>query len=853
VLVSQPFDANSVLLRVLEEEVRDFAIILVDTSERIVSWNAGARLIFGWSDEEIYEQPFATIFTLRDREQEIPKREIRHAREHGRAEDARWHLRKNGQLFFADGVTSSVRDEEGNLLGFCKIARDTTARHVAGQHLAAQLTLTDLLSEDAPYSDTVKRVMQTICENLHWDVGVLWEVDAAANVIHSVDCWARPELPEDSVHAVSNDRTFAKGEGLPGRVWESGQPLWIVDFERDGNVPRAEGLQQAGLRSGLAFPVARAGEIIGVMEFFSRESRDADGNLIPTMSLIGGQVGDYIERRRTRQALLDSEERYRVVSETAQDAIFTIDENSTITFVNAAVERVFGYKPEELIGRKLETIMPPRHVANHYAGMQRYLDSGVRHIPWQGVELAGLHRDGREVPLELSFGEWRSGSRRIFTGFARDITERKRAAETLETALDHERAARADAEAANDQIARRAEEEAAFRHLASALTGAVVTQDVMHEITRRATLVTRADGVYVERIVTADRQVEVVASAGRGTPPPGLRVSFPGSLTEEILKRRDPVILTDMRSFGKAMAPYLVASCSDCEVLVAPLVAENESLGALVLLNSRASGRRFHEADLLRAKTLGDIASLALRRVWLLEQERAAKENAETALRVRDETLGIVSHDLRNPLTRISLSADLMADAAPEEQAEHVEIIRSSARQMQRLIQDLLDVARMQSGTMSVRRSPIDTAALAREVCESNELVASSKKLSIDCRVPDTLPRINADRDRLIQVFGNLVGNAMKFTPPGGVITIEARIREQMILFSVRDSGSGIPESDLKNVFQPYWQAKKTAHLGAGLGLAIVRGIVEAHGGNVWAENAPGGGASFSFTIPIAE
>ncbi|HEX8154069.1 MAG TPA: PAS domain S-box protein, partial [Thermoanaerobaculia bacterium] len=568
--------------------------------------------------------------------------------------------------------------------------------------------------------------------------------------------------------------------------------------------------------------------------------------------LIGAQIGDYISRRRTSEALRESEERYRVVASTAQDAIFTIDEQSVILFCNPAVERVFGYAPAELVGRQLEIVIPERFREAHRRGMQRFLDTRTRRIPWTGVELPAVHKDGHEFPCEISFGVWESDEHTVFTGFARDITERKRIAGELQHALEDEQRARAEAEQARAQLERRAEEESSFRHLASALTGAVEMTDVLYEITTRATMVTRADGVYVERIVDASGLVEVVSTAGRGTPPRGLRVEYPGSMTEEIIERRQPVILADMDGFGPAMAPYLLDTCSNCQVLVAPLVAEQEPLGALVLLNSASSGRRFRDADVIRARTLGDLTSLALRRVRLMEQEREAKEKAEAAVRVRDETLGIVSHDLRNPLTKVALSADLLVDAPDEERADLVETIRIAARQMDRLIQDLLDVARLEAGRFSVDKSVIESEPIVRHACESHEPIAAQRKQKIVCHVEAGLPPICADRDRLLQVFGNLIGNAMKFAPERGTVHVEAVKRGTCIEFRVRDSGPGIPEADLKHVFRAYWQAKKTAHMGAGLGLAIVRGIVEAHGGKVWAENATGGGAMFTFTIPTA-
>lgn len=837
--------SESVYRRIVEE-VTDLAILYLDASGRVTLWNAGAEAIFGWRADEVMGRHFSFLFMEGDRDRGVPASELERAHDVGRSEDTRWHLRNDGRLVFLDGFTTSMRDSKGNL-GFAKFARDRTNRQRTEQRLAAQLALTNLLSEERPFEATAQEIMQIICESLDWELGALWEV--RGDRVACVDHWHAPHVNPELARALCGEQTMSRGVGIIGTVWESNQSVWVTDFRERQEWPRAPIAARAGMRGAVAFPITHAGRMTGAMEFFSSSAREPDQSLLPVMTLIGAQIGDYIDRRRTAEILRESEERYRVVSETAQDAIFTMDEQSVVLFCNPAVERMFGYRPEELIGGPLEVIIPERLRESHRRGIERFLRTRHRSIPWTGIELPALHKSGHEFPCEISFGEWTTDGRTIFTGFARDVTERKRV-------LEREQQARAEAEAAREQLERRAEEEASFRRLASALTGAVEMSDVLTEITNRATLVTRADGVYVERIVSIGdtKLVEVVSSAGRGAPQRGLRVAYPGSMTEEILKNGVPVILANMTGFGRSMAPYLADSCGACEVLVTPLMAEEENLGALVLLNSRTSGREFRAGDIVRARTLGDLTSLALRRVRLMEQEREAKEKAEAAVRVRDETLGIVSHDLRNPLTKVALSAELLQDAEPLEQRSLIETILSSAKQMQRLIQDLLDVARMESGALSVAMDVIDPAPLVREACASNEPIAEQKQQRIVCQLPELLPSLRADRDRLMQVFGNLIGNAMKFTPDRGTITVEARATSNGFLqFCVRDTGPGIPESDLKHVFTPYWQAKKTAHMGAGLGLAIVRGIVEAHGGRVWAENAPNGGAVFRFTIPAAD
>ncbi len=831
------------VFRRIVEEARDFSIILLDASGHIELWNAGAEAIFGYGAEEARGQDFAMLFVPEDVALGMPAAELEKARLEGRADDTRWHLHKSGRRIFMDGVTMSLRNADGEVTGYSKFARDITERQSTERRLAAQLALTNLLREERAFEETARAVMQTVCENLGWDLGALWEF--RDDTVQCVDQWHAPHVDASLAAALCDNGQVSRGVGLIGEVWQTGEAVWVPRFDDAGRYPRAPLARRAGMRSAFAFPITTGGRVVGALEFFSAAEREPDQALTPVMMLIGAQIGDFIERRHFLEALRESEQRYRLVSETAQDAIFTIDQRSIITFCNASVERLFGYLPAELLGKPLSIIIPERLRAAHERGIQRYLSTRTRNIPWTGVELPALHKDGHEFPCELAFGEYTSGGQTIFTGFARDVTERVRAREV-------EQRARADAEGTRQQLERRADEEASFRHLASALTGAVEMTDVLYEITNRATLVTRADGVYVERIVLQgeQRMVEVVSSAGRGAPSRGLRVAFPGSMTDEILQGRQPIVLADMQGFGKHMAPYLADTCANCEVLVTPLIAEEEPLGALVLLNSSTSGRRFGDGDIVRARTLGDLASLALRRVRLMEQEREAKERAEAAVRVRDETLGIVSHDLRNPLTTIALSADLLNGAPLEEQRELVETIRTSARQMQRLIQDLLDVARVEAGGLAIAAAEIEVEPLVREVHAGQEPIGEQKKQRITCELRGSLPPICADRDRLVQVLGNLVGNAIKFTPERGLITIEVEARGKQVHFKVRDSGPGIPPADLKSVFTPYWQAKKTAHMGAGLGLAIVRGIVEAHHGQVWAENVPGGGAMFTFTIP---
>src|SRR5688500_18056861 len=240
-------------------------------------------------------------------------------------------------------------------------------------------------------------------------------------------------------------------------------------------------------------------------------------------------------------------------------------------------------------------------------------------------------------------------------------------------------------------------------------------------------------------------------------------------------------------------------------------------------------------------------------RARLLDAERAARAVAEVALRTRDEVLAVVSHDLRNPLSVIDMCAASLSDKLPPDDPAHslVRTIESSTAWMNRLIEDLLDVGRVAAGGLALERYPHDLVRVISEATVMLEPLIAEKSLTLREELPDYLPRASVDSRRIVQVLENLVSNAVKHTAAGGEIHVHAEARNGEILVSVRDTGSGIPSENLPHLFDRFWQARGARRGGAGLGLAIAKGIVEAHGGRIWVESKIGSGSLFGFSIPL--
>ncbi len=290
-------------------DIADDAIISVDSNQRILLFNQGAERVFGYSESEVIGNPLDLLMPHR-----FATAHRRHIGEFARSPDVARTMgqrrevsgrRKDGREFPAEASISKL--DLGGEVVFTVILRDITDRKRAEQRLVVQHTVTQVLAEAATLEEATPKILQAVCECLVWDLAELWRVDRTAEVLRCVEVWHKESIEASQFEATSHDRTFMPGIGLPGRIWSTCEPAYIPDVAQDSNFARAPIAAREGLHAAFAFPILLGSEVVGVMDFFSREIRQPDQDLLDTMATIGSQIGQFIERKRAEEELRRSE------------------------------------------------------------------------------------------------------------------------------------------------------------------------------------------------------------------------------------------------------------------------------------------------------------------------------------------------------------------------------------------------------------------------------------------------------------------------------------------------------------------------------------------------------------------
>lgn len=535
------------------------------------------------------------------------------------------------------------------------------------------------------------------------------------------------------------------------------------------------------------------------------------------------------ERQRLEEQRHASDAMFASILAIAADAIITVDGAHRIIHFNKGAEEVFGWTSAEALGQPLSALLPQRFHARHDAYVNEFGEGNeASRRMGHRREVAGRRRDGSEFPAEASISKLDlPGGRRVFTAVVRDMTERRRAQE-------------------NEQF---------LADTSAQLSASLEFEDVLQAVADCATPML-GDACLVD-VLDGTKFVRRVAN-GRPEVTDALAALPSGGLTWDSLVPAVDVIRRGQSEMVEAVDDAWLGAREENagdltswrrlgvrSLLAVPLTVGERTFGAVTLLACDGRPPYGTDARALAEKFVAH-ASLALENARLYREARRATEG-------RDQVLGVVSHDLRNPISAIAMCASALRDDSAKDTEERETLLTTivqSTEWMNRLIQDLLDVASIEAGRLSLERHRESVPSLVAQALRMFELEAERRSIRVTTNAAG-LPPVNVDASRIVQVLGNLLRNALKFTPDGGQMTVVAEAQGGNVVLSVTDTGPGIPLADQPRVFDRYWQSRRTANKrGTGLGLSIAKGIVEAHGGRMWLESAPGSGSSFFFSIP---
>ncbi|HXV62323.1 MAG TPA: ATP-binding protein [Vicinamibacteria bacterium] len=539
------------------------------------------------------------------------------------------------------------------------------------------------------------------------------------------------------------------------------------------------------------------------------------------------------ELREAQGLLEDSRSRYADLYDLAPVGYCTLDEKGRIQEINLTAAALFGLTREQLIGKPVSSLASlagkdvlQSHVKKCFQEKTRATGEVTVSVKGRGsvvvqvVSAPALDTDGAVTACRTAFT---------------DISAQKQLEARLRFLADVGQVASSQGDYGKTV--------AAVARLAVPFLADLCVVDLLADDgTLRRFEAAFADAKKEAELAESVRQWG--PSRGRRTPQERVIESGEPLLYEEI---QDSALEEIEQDENRAKTMRAVGLKSK---MVVPLMARGQVLGALTFVAAE-SDRRYTTADLAFAEEIARRVAMAIdnAQLYALEQK---------GTRAREDLLAIVSHDLRNPLGTILMGVHvLLSEAAAHDEwraqgLENLQRIKRAAERMKALIQDLLDTASIATGQLSVERTRVAPGPVVSEALAAIGHEAAAKSLRLQTVIPADLPPVFADPARLQQVFANLLSNAIKFTPEGGTITVRAVPSGDAVQFSVADTGHGIPHEHLSHLFDRFWQAKRKAPGNTGLGLFIIKGIVDAHGGRIWADSEIGAGSTFRFTLPVA-
>jgi PAS domain S-box-containing protein len=705
-----------------------------------------------------------------------------------------------------------LKNDDGSVREIVLVHDDITEQKKAELQISIQHLVTRILAEAGSVDETVNDLLDTIGTVMGWDTGMFWRVDERSHVLRCISVWRAPGKSYPQFEALSRSITLAKGIGLPGLVWETRAPAWIIDVVESSNFPRYPVAKKEGLHAGFGFPILSGNETVGILEFFSRSKRKPNENVISTVMTLGSQLGQFIERKQDQEALREREAQLNLITNAVPVLISYIDANERYLFTNAAHQNWYG---RDMTGRTVREALGEANyrlaqdfIRRALEGEHVFYDREMEH----GGEMRVVH--ATYIPR---IG--RSGTVEGFISLVSDITERKRGEQSIQRE--------------NEELELRVSERT--RQLQE------TNQELQREIVRRR-LLEEKEQANLQRLKDMINNMPTAAVAG----------------DENLTILHANELFCDLFKLGSVDD---VINRNGADIIpLAKRVFEDPDRTEAGLMNILAEKKRVlnQELRLKDGRTLScdyiPIFDKDVHRGHLLLYRDVTQEKRIDE--AKTEFMSLASHQLRTPLTSVRWSLNRISKSLEgkmtENEAKLLGTARASILRMIDTVSTMLMISSIEAGKIHLNVTDVQLLRILTTLKNEFRMQYERKQqqLSVDC-AEDLLLR--TDPSFLKEILSNLLSNAIKYTPDGGSIGFRAKRDERRVILEIQDTGCGIPLKDHERIFTKFFRAENVLEKepdGTGLGLYLVYALVTFLGGSISFSSQENRGTTFTLSFP---